>query len=149
MKICVACSAGGHLTEIMQLEEVFKRYDHFFVTYKNPDSEELTKMGKVYYIINPERSVIKFVKNFFQAAVVLLKERPDVVITTGAGIVIPLCYLAKMAGKKIVYIESFCRIDKKSPVGRILYPVSDLFLIQWKELLGKYGSKAKYAGRVF
>jgi beta-1,4-N-acetylglucosaminyltransferase len=149
MKICVACSAGGHLTEVMQLKEAFERYDHFFVTYDNPDSKELSKKRKVYLVTDPMRNMVKLVKNFFQVVGILLKEKPDVVITTGAGIAIPLCYVAKAMGKRIVYIESFCRVDKKSVTGRILYPIADVFLIQWKELLGKYGDKAKYIGGVF
>lgn len=149
MKICIVCSAGGHLTETMQLREAFESYDYFFVTYKNPDSAELSKKNRVYFVTDPKRSIIKLVKNFFQVLEILLKEKPDVVITTGAGIAIPLCYIAKIMRKKIIYIESFCRVDEKSFTGRILYPIADLFLIQWEELLNKYGNKAKYVGRIF
>ncbi len=147
MKICLACSAGGHLTELTQLEDAYEGYDSFVVTFRREDTESLP--GKVYYLVDPKRNPLKIILNFFQALRVVLKERPNVVITTGAGVVVPLCIIAKILGSRIIYIESFARIDSKSLTGVLLYPFADLFFIQWEELLDKYGSKARYGGKVF
>ncbi len=149
MKICLACSAGGHLTEVLQLALVYKKYDHFFITFKRKDSEDLSKTERVYFITDPKRNIIKLLKNIKESITILLREKPDVIITTGAGVVIPTCYIAKILGKKIIFIESFCRIFEKSFTGRLIYPIAGLFLIQWKELSGKYGRKAIHAGPVF
>lgn len=146
MKICIACSAGGHLTEIMQLRDAFEKYEHFFVTYKSIDSK---KLKNAYFVKDPRRSPIRLLKNIFQALDIIISEKPDVIITTGAGVAVPLCWIGKFFGSKVVYLESFCRIDKKSLTGKLLYPISDLFLIQWKELLKDYGENATYKGRVF
>lgn len=146
MKIALACSAGGHLTEIQQLEKVYQKFNHFFLTFEREDSKELE--GKVYFISDPKRNPLKILKNIVQSLQIFFKERPDVVITTGAGVAVPFCYIAKMGGKQIIYIESFCRIEEPSLTGRILYGIADLFLVQWEELLGKYGSKAKFWGQL-
>lgn len=149
MKVAVACSAGGHLTEVLQLEGVFRQREHFFVTFRREDSKELAKRERVYFIIDPKRNPLKLMKNLFQSVWVLLKERPSVILTTGAGVVIPFCYLAKLARAKIIYIESFCRVREPSFTGKLLYPIADLFFVQWEDMLEKYGKKAAYEGGVF
>lgn len=145
MKIALACSAGGHLTEIRQLERAYKGFEHFFVTFRREDSAELKN---AYFLTDPKRSPLKIVKNVAQSIRAFLRERPDVVITTGAGVVVAFCFLSKLFGKKVIYIESFCRVEEPSLTGRMLYWIADLFLVQWEELLEKYGGKAKFWGRL-
>ncbi len=146
LKLCLACSAGGHLTELMQLEEAFQGYPRFIVTFRREDTEKLGE--RVYYLTDPKRNPLKLLVNFLQSLVVVLRERPSVVITTGAGVVVPLCYLAKLLGSKVIYIESFARINSKSLSGLLIYPLADLFFVQWKQLLEEYGNKAQYGGTV-
>lgn len=148
MKICIACSAGGHLTEVLFLKDLFNKYDHFFVTFKRQDSIELSKKEKVYFIEDPKRNPIKLFKNIFQSLFIFLKEKPSLVISTGAGVVVPFCYFAKLFGSKIIFIESFCRTDIPSFSGKMIYPIADLFFVQWKMLSQKYGKKAIFAGQV-
>jgi UDP-N-acetylglucosamine:LPS N-acetylglucosamine transferase len=147
MKICLACSAGGHLTELLQIKKAFEGYEHFFVTFKREDTINFKE--RVYFAEDPKRNFFKLLKNVVQSVRILLKEKPDVIITTGAGVVVPLCYLGKLLGAKIIYIESFARIDSASFSGKLIYPIADLFFVQWRHLLGKYGKKAQYGGSVF
>ena len=79
---------------------------------------------------------------------VALIERPDVVISTGAGIVVFFCVFAKLLGAKLIFIESMARIERPTLTARFLYPFSDLFMVQWPDLL-EYFPKAKYMGRLF
>ena len=148
MKICLACSAGGHLTELLQLEDSWKRKEHFFVSDNRSNALDLAKKEKVHFVTCPRRNPLKLVLNFFQSTSVFLKERPDVVVSTGADTAIPTCLIAKLFGKKVVFIESFCRIEGPSLSGKIMYRIADLFLVQWKENL-KFFPKAEYAGSVF
>lgn len=148
MKICLACSAGGHLTEMLQLKEIYKKYDHFFLTFKREDSRELAKKEKVCFVKDTSRNPLNFIINFFQSLWILLKKRPDIIITTGAGVAVPTCYLAKGFGKKIIFIETFCRPTEGSLSGKVVYPIADLFLVQWKTQLKKY-KKAIYGGPLF
>jgi UDP-N-acetylglucosamine:LPS N-acetylglucosamine transferase len=78
---------------------------------------------------------------------IFFQEKPDLVVTTGAEICIPICFLAKLAGKKVVFIESLCRVESLSATGRIVYPIADLFLVQWPRLAAKY-RKARYEGKI-
>jgi len=143
------CSAGGHLTELIQLKEVYEQYDHFFITLKRQDAIDLAKKEKIYFISDPERNPIKFIANLFQSFWILIKEKPNIILSTGAGMAIPVCYIGKIFRSKIIFIESFCRIKEPSLTGKIIYPIADLFLVQWREQLKKYGNKAIYSGSVF
>ncbi len=148
MKICCASSAGGHLTELLQLSETFEGREHYFLTDKRLDSEELAGREKVFFIECPRRNPLKLIVNLWQSMKIFVKEKPDLVISTGADTAIATCLIAKLFGKKVVFIESFCRIREKSLSGRIMYRLADLFLVQWKENLEFY-PKAEYAGSVF
>ena len=148
-KLCLACSAGGHLAEMLHLENCYSKYRHFFITFKRIDTSELGKHEKVYFVADPGRNPINLLKCVIQSFKVLLKERPAVVISTGAGVAVPSCYLAKLLfGSKIVFVESFCRTEEPSLTGKFTYPVSDLFFVQWPEMLEKYGDKAVYRGAI-
>lgn len=148
MKICLICSAGGHLTQLLQLEELWGRYDSFFVTHKKEITRDLPKRHKTYFIKDPGRNPLYFLINFLQSFFTLLTEKPNIIITNGGGVAVPMSYLGKLFGKKIIFIESFSRVENPSVTGKLLYPIADLFLVQWKFLLKKYGPKAKYGGRV-
>lgn len=147
MKICLACSASGHLTELFQLKSVFENYESFLVTYKAPNSK---KTGfRTYFVENVTRSPLSFIKNFFQSFRILLKERPKIIISTGAGTAVPTCYIGKLFGSKVIFIETFCMITKSSLSAKLVYPIADLFLCQWEEQLKNFGQKAEYYGGVF
>ena len=79
---------------------------------------------------------------------ILIKEKPDVVISTGADCALATCYLAKLFGKKVIYIESFCRPTRPSITGKLVYIIADLFIYQWEEV-GKYYPKGKFGGSIF
>lgn len=149
MKICIASSAGGHITELLQINDVWKDYRHFYIIVEREDTEGFDRNGKMYFVDDTGRSVVSSIKNLYQSLKIILKERPDVIITTGAGAALPACFWAKLLGAKLIFIESFCRLDKASLSGRLVYPFADLFLVQWKKLLKLYGSKAQYRGAVF
>ncbi len=133
----------------MQIGGAFGRYDKFFITVKRKDAEDLAKTERVYFVEDTGRSPMGLVKNIIQSYRIIWSERPDVVITTGAGAAIPSCIIAKLLGAKLVYMESYCRVKSKSISGIILYPFADLFLVQWPDTVQKYGRKAQYWGGVF
>ena len=149
MKICLACTHGGHLAQMMQLIGAYKGYDYFFVTFK---SDALTGLRNAYFLQPKYRRLgvkLTIFLNIFPILVILIKERPNVIISTGGGeIAVPFCYIGKLLGMKIIYIESLSRIIYPSKGGKLVYPVADLFLVQWQSLLEKYGKKAKYWGKV-
>ena len=143
MKICIACSAGGHLIESLQLMPILKKHHVFFVTVDRPQSRQVLKGKKVYFIEDTKRNPAKLLKNFHHVLSILSKEKPKVIISTGAAAAIPAIYAGKIIGSKIIFIESMAAIDKPSSSGKVAYPVSDLFIVQWKGLL-KYYKKGVY-----
>ena len=82
------------------------------------------------------------------ASKIMKAEKPDFIITTGALIAFPFCVFAKMRSVKVIYIESFARVNNQSLTGKLVYPLADLFLVQWESLLKLY-PKAKYVGGIF
>jgi UDP-N-acetylglucosamine:LPS N-acetylglucosamine transferase len=150
MKICIACSAGGHLTEALQLLPILKKYKFFIFTYFIKGYQSDIRKYKVYYCKNPGRNFLKILKLFLLSYTILLKEKPNVIISTGAGVAIPICVLGKLFFKcKLIFIESFTRVYQPTITGKILYWFSDLFIVQWKYLLRYYGKKAIYGGFLF
>ena len=150
-KICFTASSGGHLEEISRLKEIERNYDSFLLTEENHFCE-LKFCRKVYYtkqlrrheIWFPVRYLILFIRSFC----ILLKEKPDCIISTGALVTFPICLLGKILGKKIIYIESFARVDRISTTGRWMEKIADLFIVQWEELL-QFIPDAVYGGSLF
>ena len=92
---------------------------------------------------------IFLIKTLIKAVKILIREKPDVIISTGGGeIAVPFCYIVKVLGAKVIFIETLARMTTPSGGGRFVYPIADLFLVQWESLLEVYGSKAKYWGKV-
>jgi len=146
MKIALVCSHGGHLTEMQYILDSFKGHELFFVTY---DSIRTRKLPYQKYLMdnigkNPIKMIVAFIK-FFS---IYLKERPDIVVSTGAEIAIPAFYIAKIFRVKTIFIECWCRVRTSSATGNYIYPVADIFLVQWPYLLKVYGKKAQYQGSV-
>jgi len=145
MKICLVCSHGGHLTELLEIIEAFEGHETFFVTY---DCVRTRQLETKYLLSNIGTSPLRMAIAVPRIWRILQKEKPDVIVSTGAEIAIPAFYLAKVLGIKTIFIEAWTRVYKPTGTGRILYPVADVFLVQWKELLPSYGPKAKYEGAV-
>lgn len=149
MKICLSASSGGHFIQLTMLLPILKKYKLFFVT-PATHMKNVLKRHKIYFVKNPGRNPFKFLTHSVLSLMILLKERPNVVITTGAGLVVPICFLSKfLLGSKIIFIESFSRINSPSLTGRIIFPISDLFIVQWEELQKFYGKRAVYGGQLF
>jgi len=132
-----------------QLAPVYDKYDHFYFTFKGGVADEMKKTSRVRAIPNISRhNPLSWVVCAVLSAHAAFVKRPDVVITTGAGIAVFFCVFAKLLGAKLIFIESIARVEQPSLTARFLYPFSDLFIVQWPKLL-KYFPKAKYMGRLF
>lgn len=134
MKICFITSSGGHLTHLIQLKEWWKDKERFWVTFEKEDSKSILKDEKKYWCYFPtNRNIKNLIKNTFLAVKILFKEKPDLIVSTGAAPAIPFFYLGKLFGAKVVYIEVYDRIEKPTITGKVVYPISDLFVLQWEE----------------
>lgn len=150
-KVGLVCVGGGHLTEILQILESVKDKKKFLVTYPAPNTPaELIKIFDSVYTVNKLYSnMFEAFLSFLKIVVIIFKEKPKIIISTGSEIAIPFFYLSKLFfGTKLIYIECSAQVYTPSLTGKIVYPVADLFLVQWAHLLKKYGKKAKYVGRL-
>lgn len=90
----------------------------------------------------------KLLANCFISVYYFIKIRPKYIVTTGTHTAGPICYLGKIFGSKIIYIETMANINRKTQTGRLIYPIADLFIVQWKSMLKIY-PKAVYGGFIF
>lgn len=151
-KLCLISSAGGHLTQLQQLTELYKKFDYFFITERTAFTLDMKTKEKVFLmpLINRRQwSVIpKLFFNFTYSVVILVKERPDIVISTGALNTVPFCILAKLSGKRLIFIESYAKVNTPTVTGRLMYKIADLFIVQWQQLL-KFYPKAVVGGSIY
>jgi beta-1,4-N-acetylglucosaminyltransferase len=146
IKIALICSHGGHLTEMLELLEAFGGCELFFVTYASKRANELDRQYRVYAIDNIGASPMRLLRSLPATWRILRRERPDVLVSTGSEIAIPFFALAKLLRMRTVFVESCCHVKTPSRTGKVVYPFSDVFLVQWSELLEAYGPKARYEG---
>lgn len=151
LRICVGASAGGHMNELLKLLEASQNWPQspaFYVTTLEALAEKLAQLGPVYIIGECNRQhPLKALRVLMRSLKVVLKERPDVVITTGSLPLAMVCLSAKLFGAKIVWVDSIANIERFSLSGRMMLPFADLFLTQWPELAQRY-KNVEYAGAI-
>lgn len=152
-KILFISSIGGHLTQLLQLKPLFEDYDYHLVTEKSSITEELKTEHPTSLLVYGARNypisyLFKFSYNCLKSLMIFLKERPDVVITTGAHTAVPMCYIAKLFRKKVIFIESFAKTTTPTLSGRMVYPIADMFIVQWETMKEVY-PKAVYGGSIY
>lgn len=145
-QVCIICSAGGHFAEAIEATSLSDAR-RFYVT-KNEAHITARLAGQhVYYVVDPHTSLVLYVKNLLQSINIYIRERPKVIVTTGAGIALAMCILGRLFGSKIIFIESGARVTTMSKTGRLLYRFAHVSYVQWKSLHEKY-PKSVYVGRL-
>lgn len=146
-KILLISSSGGHFEELKQLQPLSEKYDLIWVTEKTEYKLEVD------YLLKQTGSksklfILDMIYNAFLSIRIWVKERPDVIISTGTMVAIPMFFLAKIFKKKTIFIETFARIYDGTKTGMLLYKHVDLFIYQW-ESLSKLYPKGHYGGSIF
>ena len=144
-KICFAASSGGHFEQLMMLKPLMDKYDSFIITERTSYKADSGK-EKIYYINQVNRKERSFLWNM--TVNLYFKEKPDAVICTGVLAMIPMCMIAKLMGKKLIYIESFAKVTTGTQTGRLMYKFADRFYVQWEQMLSVY-PKAIYLGGIY
>jgi len=148
MKICIVCSSGGHLFQLYILKNWWMKHKRFWVTFKKEDAISLLVNEKTYFAYHPtNRNLKNLLKNTFLAWKILKKEKPDIIVSTGAGVAVPFFWVGKLLKSKTIYIEVFDRIFSPTLTGRLVYPVTDVFVLQWQEQK-KFYPKGKVLGQI-
>lgn len=151
VKICFAASSGGHYEQLMMLKPLMKKYESFVITEKTLYKSEIPGI-KTYYMKQVNRKENMFfpcmLANTVSSLKIFVKEKPDVVICTGVLAMLPICLIAKAAGRRLIYIESFAKVTSATLSGKLLYKFADQFYVQWPQMLEIY-PKAIYLGGIY
>ena len=141
MKVLLAASAGGHLDELLEAQGGWRGHDIVFVTTGGMVAERLREWyGVPVYVVGESNREhpLKVFRVLARCAGIILRERPDVVISTGAAHGCLLCFLGKLMGAKVVWIDSIANVERLSLSGRLVRPCADLVLSQWPEVAARY-----------
>ena len=154
-KVMFISSTGGHLTELLQLNPLFEKCEYTIVTEKTKSNQNLIDQfpDHVYYLAyDTKQHLFKylfiFAYNIIKSFFIFLKVKPDAIVTTGTHTAVPMCYIAHLLKKKVVFIETFANSKTSTQAGRLVYPIADLFVVQWESMLEHYPN-AVYGGWIF
>ena len=151
MKIIFAASSGGHYEQLMMLKPLMEKNDSCVITEKTTYKPKTSFRN--YYMTQVNRKEILFIPkmifNSIKSLEILLKEKPDAIICTGVLAMLPICILGKTIFKaKLIYIESFAKVDSPTLSGKFLYKFADRFYVQWEKMLEIY-PRAIYKGGIY
>ena len=150
-KICFTASTGGHFEQLMMLKPLMDKYDSFIVTEKT-DYSVIKDDRKVYYLKQVNRHektfIFKMIANVFTSLNIFIREKPDVIISTGALATIPMCVLSKIFRKKVIFIESFAKVTSPTLTGKLIYKFADQFYVQWEQMK-EYYPDAIFKGGIY
>jgi beta-1,4-N-acetylglucosaminyltransferase len=135
------------------MTQLLEATEHLFVTEDLPLTRQLMQARPCRYVRpnGRNRDYVfwrNFITNWFLAVPILLRFRPHAIVTTGSHTAIPFCFLGKLFGARVIYILSFCRIDSKAAAASMVYPIADLFFVQWEQMRNVY-PKSEYVGPLF
>lgn len=138
-RILLVCSSGGHLAQLYALKPWWSRYARLWITFRLPDAISLLGDESVEWAHHPTtRNITNLVKNLRLAWQVVRRERPPLILTTGAGVALPFFLVGKLFGANTAYMEVYDRIDTATLAGRLCYRLTDRFLLQWEEQRSSY-----------
>jgi UDP-N-acetylglucosamine:LPS N-acetylglucosamine transferase len=145
-RLLLVASGGGHLGQLLTMQPWLQRHERTWVTFDTASAGAVGDAPVVFAHHPTTRSLRNLVRNVLLAWTVLRRERPDAVVSTGAGVALPFFLMAKVLGIRTVFIEVYDRIDSRSLTGRLCRPLSDLFLLQWERQRELYGSGTVVGG---
>lgn len=134
MKVLLATSQGGHLTQLLALQPWWTKHDRIWVSTPTEDARFKLAEERVIWAAHPTtRNLPNLMRNLRLAWTTFRQYDPDVVVSTGAGVAVPFFWLGRLLGTRTVFIEVYDRVDSRTVTGLLCYPFCDLFLTQWEE----------------
>lgn len=140
LSILFVCSSGGHLTQLLALRAWWENHDREWVTFDLPDATLRLAGESVMYGHHPTtRNALNLVRNTGMAVRMLtFGRRPDVIVSTGAGLALPFFVVGKLLRIPTVYLEVLDRFDTGTLTGRLCRPFADEFCVQVDEQTSVY-----------
>jgi UDP-N-acetylglucosamine:LPS N-acetylglucosamine transferase len=151
IKLCVGASSGGHMTELiglLQTQRTWPVQPSVYVTTREIWAKELRRRGKTYVVGECDRGKpLKIINTLIRSLWLVLRERPDVIITTGSLPIAIVCVVSKCFGAKVLWVDSIAQMDELSLSGNLMLRFADVLLVQWPEVAEKYGA-VEYVGEL-
>lgn len=141
-RTCFAYSPGGHFAELSRAIQGISFTNSFHVTF--PSKRPMSNGEKpVYFVTHPRRSVFRALRNCVESLKIILRERPKIVISTGADVAVPTFVIGKLFGATTIFVETGGSL-RPTLAGRLCYPFASLFIVQWPDRLAAF-PRAKLA----
>lgn len=153
----LACSPGGHLDLLLRLRGSLDGMQVVWVTQRSQRAEVLRRQGEEVHILGDyhrealrirpfsarrfwtlPRGVAATAAFVLKSTFLVARQRPSLVVTTGAGIVVPYCILARLLGAEVIFIETAAHVTEPSSSGRVLGRVAQEVVVQWAEMAAVY-----------
>lgn len=148
LRIALVASSGGHLSQLLRLSAAWRGYDVFYVVTTDVVKKKLGADKRVYVAGECNREhLVRVARVFWKCLVVIGRERPAVVLSTGAAIGCLCCFIGRLFGAKVIWVDSITNVDRMSLSGRMVRPIADLCIVQWPDLAAKY-ARAEYLGNI-
>lgn len=142
-RLCLAASGGGHIRQLLDLEPVWRNHNIFFVTEDTALGQSIAEKHPAYFVSHvalgqarlgaPIKMLFAGIRNCLQSARIIWRERPDVVITTGAGSMFFTVLWARLLGARIILVDSFARFKRPSAFAKIAGPFAHVRISQAPE----------------
>jgi beta-1,4-N-acetylglucosaminyltransferase len=146
-RVMLVCCQGGHLMQMLALKSAWADLPRVWFTTRAADTEALLRdERKIYAYVPTARSVRNMLRNLWLAAIMVRRHRPDVLLSTGGGITVPVFVVGKLIGARLIYVESLTRVDGPSLTGRLIYHLVDRFFVQWPEAATR--SRMEFVGNL-
>jgi len=149
LKICLVSSSGGHLNQLLKLSDSWAEQESFYITTSEVVRDKLKNTGPVYVVGECNREhPVKVLRVLFSCISIMIRERPDVVISTGAAAGCIGCFLGKLMGAKVIWVDSITNVEHISMSGAMVRYIADVFFVQWPELARKYKNVKFYGALI-
>ena len=131
-RILLVASPGGHLQQMLALKPAWGDLESRWVTLEAADTQFLLDPATRTFAYGPTpRNVPNFLRNLRLAWDIVRGYKPDVILSTGAALAVPFFVVGRLLGVRLVYVESFTRVHRPALAGRLVYPLTDAFFVQW------------------
>jgi UDP-N-acetylglucosamine:LPS N-acetylglucosamine transferase len=144
-RFLVVASNGGHLIQLLRLKPVFDKFNCIFVS-TSPSPPKGINICDYHCVTDSNfNTKFKLLITFFQTFWLLIRLKPDFIITTGAAPGLFFILLGKFLGKKTIWIDSIANSSSISLSGKVASYFATYCVTQWSDLSTE---KIKYIGQV-
>ena len=148
-RVLLVTSSGGHLAQLHQIATGWGTEQRRWASFDTGNAPFVLAGESVTWAFHPtNRNVANLIRNVRLAWRDVAADPPRALVTTGAGVAVPYAVACRLRKIPVIYIESMARSERPSLTGRILYPLSTRFFVQWPDMV-RHFPRAEFHGSSF